>query len=253
MKRMLEPDGDGAVAPPPSRRRTLEADAHVVQLRMPPVSRLQMWWWVLPFISALSGYGAIDFIGDDHGLLSKLTSTVAVTTDFSGMGCAEMAGSAILTGLAKSGFALPAHKGLRYTRAGDVAPHCRSALLLHGSGPCAPEHVLGDMFDRIPPELLRTFQSLWSQAQSKTISSIHGGISKRQAILKGGQWFFQVVADRMFKAKLHTRSHCYRCDHDCSVFPEAPSSAWTGHIAGVAWPLFFSNHCVHAALDARAH
>ena len=91
-----------------------------------------------------------------YALVATLQLGIRLCTDYSGMGCAEMALTNIVSGIgcvAGLGFA-----NVFCHRASDILPHARSVLLSH-TGVAAPRHVFGDLFDRIPRSALKEMQA----------------------------------------------------------------------------------------------
>lgn len=90
-------------------------------------------------------------IGDDgrRMLLFWLQLGLCVKTHYSGMGCFDMAVSALRWSLQEH-FCEAHVPPARYIEAADIASHCRSILQAEGGPGTVPEHTFGDLVDRLP-------------------------------------------------------------------------------------------------------
>ena len=109
-------------------------------------------------------------------LKAKLAGGVAMTTDYSGMGCMELATLHIKAAMSRRDLLPRCAPCMLVTRSSDIVPHCRRALMmLHdasetGIGIGAPHHVLGDAMDRWP----------WLQGEDEAMVAASGHRQQRE-------------------------------------------------------------------------
>lgn len=151
-------------------------------------------------------------------LQQKRINGVSLYTDWSGMGCPEMAIRMISEALELMG-----ERPLDYScaRASDLSPLCIRALLSHSVG-AGPAHVFGDIMLRIPKAIHEELQRLTAQAQQKLIRASGGKQSKinteaRDSI--GQELVFSLchVLEQV-DWKPQPAQHCYRHECECPIW-----------------------------------
>ena len=114
-----------------------------------PTTLEQVLAWPQFVVCRLLDHAASNGRGSSFKLaLQEVTSNIVLTTSYSGMGCAEM----VLPLLAKSLQSFGITAQMAPYSATDYDPTCRRMLLSHKKG-SRPEHVFGDILERIPRDV----------------------------------------------------------------------------------------------------
>ena len=157
-----------------------------------------------------------------QGLMS-CSAEIVLTTHFSGMGTSEMALAMIEDMLQQHGISLP----MRVHSATDINHDCRKVLMSY-QPPHGPEHVFGDILDRLPEQAkdrLIARQLYYKQQFEKASgngTSPHGGVSKRNLAREVGNRFIQETINILLQERgmLCDQAFCYRHECNCPIFPD---------------------------------
>ena len=157
-----------------------------------------------------------------QGLMS-CSAEIVLTTHFSGMGTSEMALAMIEDMLQQHGISLP----MRVHSATDFNQDCRKVLMSY-QPPHGPEHVFGDILDRLPEQAkdrLIARQLYYKQQFEKASgngASPHGGVSKRNLAREVGNRFIQETINILLQERgmLCDQAFCYRHECNCPIFPD---------------------------------
>ena len=221
------------------RQRSLEADATDCTRAAAPKHHRECWFWASRCLQALLHNDfQKDFMSE---LKAKLAGGVAMTTDYSGMGCMELAILHINTAMSRRGLLPECAPSMLVTRSGDVEPHCRRALMmLHGAsesstGLGVSHHVLGDATDRLPPGFKEKMKQWWQEAD---IESTGKTKDERKSL---GLAFFQKCVVQLRSAfqcdkdgERGTQTYCFRCETRCPTFPTpAKPCKYRANAAGI--------------------
>ena len=125
-----------------------------------------------------------------HGLLAavkaRLEAGLWITTDYSGMGGAEVSISETLAHFSKSsGIDV---NSVVFARCADVDRVCRQVLLADTQ---SDGHVQGDMTERLPQKVRRQLASRHAAAKQKAGKAVQGGMAETAAVEKFGAEFLK--------------------------------------------------------------
>lgn len=172
-----------------------------------PENLLETFSWAERYVKRLA-YARPDM----HANLKQLLSSgrpLALCTDYSGMGCAEMAMTSIIESIMEEPVELP----IKMYRASDISETCRRVLLEH---PCAPLHVFGDIFGRVPTSAKESMMEL-----QRCVGKHVKGKMDALAMHRWGRFLSKGCRKIMAKAVIDPdrRAHCYRHGCKCRVAP----------------------------------
>ena len=161
-----------------------EVESAGVGLPVAPATRRDFFLWPKRVLDALSQQG---FDGALASTFQKFG--LCLTTDYSGMGCPEIAAAHLQEACRHvSGSAMEQWPGLRCRKASDCSPSCRRVLMSH-VGPSAPACVFGDMLNRAPADVVakilhilqvhrgavaQMLQSSTGRDHARAIKQVHG-------------------------------------------------------------------------------
>lgn len=164
----------------------------------------------------------------DRGFAGALKHGVAISTCYSGVGAPEFAAHLLECAAHELGLLRGASQeegvqpgaGFRMRDAADIKPSARSALLGHPAE-FAPEHVFGDVLDRLTPTTKATLEHLWEYGVQGMPGN--GGRGSRDgdtareiiAVLANGE-------STLFRHR--RRRHCYRHGKECPLYQEGDAA-----------------------------
>ena len=157
-------------------------------------------------------------------LLNTLLCGIRLCTDYSGMGCAEMALANIIAGMGGDFPNVFCH------RASDILPHARALLLSH-TGVAAPRHVFGDLFDRIPTAAFKEMQTAQRKISKKVRQAWQTHTEfKARAICRALGLELCAECERIMSQPCHAISRtrkawCYKHNRCCCVSGSSSDSA----------------------------
>ena len=216
-KRRLETDADsvGSTAerpvgrqrqPQPKKQRNLEEDGQSQWPSVTPTSRMGLWTWPCALMAILTlNQFDTDFLHGKDAMLDKIISGVELSTDFSGVGCAEHAGHYINAALRLTGDLAEGAKGIAFSRCGDINSACRKALRL---GAHDNQCIFGNAQDRLPDGMLHDVKALWHKAQTQIDTNA------------AGKWFLEAAAKIMLdvsSANSKIQAWCFACRRRCPL------------------------------------
>ena len=160
---------------------------------------------------------------------------LAIRTDYSGIGTAELAAAHIAK-------AVEAQEDIRakliVQRAGDMNHRCRE-VLQHHSELSRPGCVHKDMLERMPERLMKRLKRLHARHLIQVKQRIGKGEKKSEVYNNQGRKFMRQAVKFVFQDNVHVSevvAHCEVHDKDCAVLPGLPKklkAAMVGNIAGV--------------------
>jgi hypothetical protein len=184
-------------------------------------------------LSLPSKYGELLGRAPHRAALSDvLDRGIFVTSGYSGTGGFELAVDAVVTA---AGVSLDKVPNIVYYSACDSSESARQALLSH-SPRTRPEHVFGDMLERVPDRELQELKALeqttlgmWEHAKEEVRL---GGMTKKELAdycESFGQEYVEQILDILAGVEFKLQAYCYA--HDCLCFlsprhqcPEAPTT-----------------------------
>jgi len=204
--------------------------------------------WPMYGVTALLDHGAA-WGAALKPLMQASCARVMLTTSYSGMGCAEMAASMISEALAGQGIET------RFVpwSATDVDRTCREMLMEHEPG-SRPEHVFGNILERIPADLLKSLEQkrmrMLAVLEGRMTEATAKGTSKdvlvryrREQVQRLGAKFVAGVTTALqdLDASCYQSCWCYRHSQMCCPVADATQQGPRGlrlEVAGttcVAW------------------
>ena len=202
----------------------------------------------------LSVWMDIYYSGFTRDTLAHLLGStgIVVTTDYSGMGGAEMAVAFVNSFCSQKGIK---HAGIEVYRAADLAPTCQQVLAGFVREGCCSPHVFGDIMDRLDDESRTKLVKLREHFLQRFEA-------ERARLTQGPQWTLnealaeerQKLSDEFLKAagsilsrvpfSRDSRSRCVRCGQDVPTHPPKDGRLH-GNIAGttcVTWSSMNKEH-----------
>eukprot|EP00971_Amphidinium_carterae_P218388 4334826-Amphidinium_carterae.1 len=168
-------------------------------------------------------------------LVSRLCSKsgIRVVSDYSGMGCPELAMSHIVAAVRGQGCGEP-----QFTlhRASDISAVCQTILLAQTEN--VPRHVFGDITKRVPVALEQKMRDLQRAALASYDSRIEAGEDAKDVHQELGPRLFRCLCKTMSQVSFGAdrTAYCLRHHQRCRVQCEEsdPADAFTMAVAGVS-------------------
>ena len=157
-----------------------------------------------------------------------VTVGVQVNTDYSGMGGVEMSLTMLLQRLQEH-----FHRDAKvlFWRACDLLPHCQDTLSAPGAS--QPEHVFGDLLDRIPAAVRKQMEKAHSNAERQFRAKVGRGMPEQKASEVVGKAFLNQLVELAQTAHFSkdATAWCYKHQRRCRVHgpkdarqPQQPSA-----------------------------
>lgn len=173
-----------------------------------------------------------------HRFNEVMEKTVRVTSDFSGMGAEIMSGINVLGALHREGkqFTSSVEPPLKFIRAADIEPTCRSFLDKYGSH--GPSCIFGDYMEKVTQTSRIQAADLHAVAMDDYKALLRDAVPPAEARKKAGHKFMQAMLDMVFSPsfKLRSRVHCYKHQCRCLAWDEDGKNyelGLRGNFAGV--------------------
>ena len=214
---------DSASASPESGIPELETPE---QQRRGPRSVEESMHWASQYLDIMSSEYPVAF----ENVRKKFASRgLCLVSDYSGMGCAEIAMAQIHQTLREKG--CEAHMCVH--RASDLKAQCRQVLLEH-SGPSALEHVFGDLTTRIDDTQLDELTQLQKETELEFSSRVAAGEQAKTVREELGA-SMETSARRILSCNRYAdracfKAWCFKHQTECPVWPEVRKGCSQGGI-----------------------
>lgn len=142
--------------------------------------------------------------------------SIVLQTDYSGIGGVEMSLAMVRQALLDMGLWSEVSPSVTVHRCSDTNEHCRSVLLSH-HGKMAPQHVFGDLVERVSRETWSALKlqledsKRWFDIDKRNTAALKGAHREagRAFITEAWEWLKD-------KGEMQQALPCYRCRKDCA-------------------------------------
>eukprot|EP00971_Amphidinium_carterae_P008542 168564-Amphidinium_carterae.2 len=151
---------------------------------------------------------------------AALPKNIVLITDYSGIGCAEMALGLVSRAFAKRNAGVACGPCFSVYRSNDLNPHCRCVLVNHADR-SRPQHVQGNMQERVKQSVLERMRQKFSKLTDE-VSGAGGRMSSvdKDAVKALGREFLDACMQILKEPGCWNDCvHCYVCGKDCPVYP----------------------------------
>ena len=222
----------------------------VLEDRLPgPLDPEESMLWAVADLRGLTIQG-LKWFQCDFGRAARrrINQGIALTTDYSGIGCPEEALRQFFSSSEFLALRLgedwdPAGEAKCYClRAGDMSKHCRT-ILANPYSRFSPQCLHGDIMERCPKKLKERMEKMRQRALDLVQKAQERGKPKEsEALLEVGRNLVRKIAKFMLQGTAASHetallnAHCYKCKKNCSVIQrpfEEDDGVLRLHVAGV--------------------
>ena len=179
-------------------------------------------------------------------LMARATDGIHMTTQYTGMGCAEMAMDMIMRSLEEQ---LSCRGAVTYWSGTDNDPMCRSVL--KRSCVSSPQHVFGDLLRRVSSHVLDNLLQIHSACSASFDSGLQQGALPSALAESLGKQMMQQLWIELSRVDWDGRSamgRCFKCRKQCRLHEndEVPRK----RLYASLFLLTCGNHIAHAGLPS---